>query len=270
MNSVKAQIASGLLPTFLYSFLHVNDAQNAIVVTAPSSMLAVEVASTDDLTAGLQLSYTEAEHSGSTNSNTGDVSYSTVGTLPADFKAKLNALITKGKANVRATPRMAAINGHSAGIFIGETKFIKVKVTSYGGEEERIQGVDVGVKLNVLPWTGGNGEITVYLEPEVSNISELDRDSGLPVLSTRRASTTVRVKDGETVMIGGLVQKQEYETRRKIPILGDLPLFGPLFQSKSTSRISSELVIFVTPHILTANGQLKDSKKEDEIRERLK
>jgi len=290
MRNIKAQEASGLLPTFLYSFLHVNEAQNAVVVTAAAQMLdkirrdfekidlappqimvealAVEVASTGDLNASLSLLGINEGTTAKSDSATGDISYSTVGSLPADFQAKLSALVSSGKAEVKAAPRMAAVNGKYANLFIGETRFIKVEVNSYGGKYERIQGVDVGVKLNVRPWTGGNGEITVSLEPEVSNISEIDRVTRMPVLSTRRAMTTVRVKDGETIVIGGLTQKQDYVTHTRIPFFGDLPLIGTLFQSRKTSSVNSELVIFITPHILTDRGWLKDEKKEQEIRDR--
>lgn len=292
MKYIKAQTASGLLPTFLYSFLHVNEAQNAVVVTAPGQMLdkirsdfgkvdvappqimiealAVEVASTSDLTASLATAFRNDRMTAGTNSATGDITYSTIGTLPTDFQALLKALVSDGKAKVRANPRMAAVNGQAADIFIGQTKFIKVEVTSYGGKQERIQGVDVGVKLEVRPWTGGNGEITVTLKPEVSNISEQERETGLPVLSTRRAETTVRVKDGETIMIGGLVQKQEYQTRTKVPILGDIPILGIPFRSRKTSTVDSELVIFVTPRLLTDRGRLKDEAEEAKVRRLLK
>ncbi len=165
---------------------------------------------------------------------------------------------------------MAAVNGQQADLFIGQTKFIKVSINTSAGKQEYIQGVDVGVKLQVRPWTGGNGEITVMLQPEVSNISEQERETGLPVLSTRRAETTVRVRDGETIMIGGLTQRQEYRTRSKVPILGDIPLLGTFFQSTKTSTINSELVVFVTPHILTDRGRLKDEAREQAIRDRLK
>ncbi len=290
MKSVRAQTASGLLPTFLYSYLHVNEAQNAVVVTAPRPMLdkiredfekidmpppqimiealAVEVSSTDDLLAELNGSYTDANTDASVKARDGQIRYATIGTSPADLKARLTALVAEGRARVHAAPRMAAINGRSADIFIGETKFIKVEVNSFGGKQERIQGVDVGVKLSVRPWTGGNGEVTVTLVPEVSNISELDRETGLPVLSTRRAETTVRVRDGETIAIGGLNQTQEYTTDTKVPLLGDLPLIGALFQTKKKSRIDTELVVFVTPHILDERGRLRDAAKEREIRER--
>ena len=290
MKSIRAQTASGLLPTFLYSYLHVNEAQNAVVVTAPKPMLdkiredfakidvappqimiealAVEVSATDDLLAELNGSYTDASTNASVKPRDGQIRYATVGASPADLQAKLTALVAEGRARVHAAPRMAAINGRSADIFIGETKFIKVEVNSFGGKQERIQGVDVGVKLSVRPWTGGNGEVTVTLVPEVSNISELDRETGLPVLSTRRAETTIRVKDGETIAIGGLNQTQEYTTDTRVPFFGDLPLIGPLFQTKKKSRIDTELVVFVTPHILDERGRLKDAAKEREIRER--
>ena len=81
-----------------------------------------------------------------------------------------------------------SINGRLADIFIGEQKFIIVRVSQFGQILEKIQAVDVGVKLQVTPWTGGNGEITTRIQPEVSNISEIDPLSGLPVLSTRRAT----------------------------------------------------------------------------------
>lgn len=292
MKYIKAQTASGLLPTFLYSFLHVNEAQNAVVVTAPVQMLdkirsdftkvdiappqimiealAVEVASTDDLNAALRTSYEHDHISLETDSATGDISYRTVGELPHEFFAHLKALVEAGRARVRSNPRMAAVNGQQADLFIGQTKFIKVSVNTSAGKQEYIQGVDVGVKLQVRPWTGGNGEITVGIQPEVSNISEQERETGLPVISTRRAETTVRVKDGETVMIGGLTQRQDYRTRTKVPILGDIPILGALFQSAKTSSVNSELVIFVTPHILTDRGRLQDDAKEQAIRDRLK
>ncbi|MBM3493561.1 MAG: hypothetical protein FJX72_04455 [Armatimonadetes bacterium] len=292
MKYIKAQTASGLLPTFLYSFLHVNEAQNAVVVTAPTQMLdkirsdftkvdvappqimiealAVEVSSTSDLDAALATAYRHNHITLETDSATGDVSYRTIGFLPHEFMAQIKALVASGHARVRSNPRMAAVNGQTADLFIGQTKFIKVSINTSGGKQEYIQGVDVGVKLQVRPWTGGNGEITVGIQPEVSNISEQERETGLPVISTRRAETTVRVKDGETVMIGGLTQRQDYKTRTKVPLLGDIPLLGALFQSTKTSSVNTELVVFVTPHILTDNGRLKDEAKEKAIRERLK
>ena len=292
MKFVRAQTASELLPTFLYSYLHVNSEQNAVVVSAPTQMLdkigtdlgrvdiappqimieavALELSSAEDLSVSLGLVGQSARAGqGAIDTETGDISYTTIGKLPTDFQAKLKALVVNHKARIHSTPRMAVVNGKKAEIFIGAQRFIHVEWIDYGQKSEKIKGVDVGTRISVTPWTGGNGEITTTIAPEVSNIIELDRETGLPTLSSRRASTTVRVKDGETIVVGGLTQKQDYYTTRKIPILGDLPVLGQLFRSKSHSSSSTELVILITPRILTDSGHLPNAEEESQIKSRM-
>jgi type IV pilus assembly protein PilQ len=276
MQNTQAQNASGLLPNFLYSYVKVNPEQNAIVVTAPSQMLgkigddlqkmdvpapqisieaiAVEMSDTNELNLGVRLGSTTTDALGTLNPAGGTISYNTIGKLPDNFEVQLHALELKGKARVRARPRMAVINGRNANIFIGAQRFILTQFNQYGQTQNRIQPVDVGVKLGVTPLTGGNGEITIRLTPEVSNITDLDLQTGLPLLSTRRADTTVRVKDGETIAIGGLTLSQEQTKRGKIPLLGDIPLIGRAFRTKTRNDVRTELVVFVTPRILDGNG----------------
>jgi len=306
LRYTRASEASGLLPTFLYSYLHVNQPQNAVVVTAPTQMLdkiekdlrkidlpppqimiealAVEFASTRDLDQvvearygdvtgvgdliGVPVEQRDAFLQGFLQTREGEIRYSTLGQVPKDFEARIRALESAGRAHVHAAPRMAAINGYPANIFIGLRRFIRVQYLVGGLVQEQIQGVDVGVKLAVTPWTGGDGEITVQVAPEVSNVRDVDILTGLPVLAKRSASTKVRVKDGETIMIGGLTQKQTFATWSKIPVLGDLPLIGGLFRSRKVSETDSELVVFVTPHLLTEEGRLSDAAKEKEIRDK--
>ncbi len=271
MQNTQAQNASGLLPNFLYSYVKVNSEQNAVVVTAPSQMLAkigqdlkrmdvappqiaveaIAVELTDSTDKDLGISFGNAK-SGvfSTTDNGGTLSYSNIGNLPSSFAFNLRALEIAGKARVRARPQMAVTNGRTANLFIGAQRFILTQYNQYGQTQTRIQSVDVGVKLSVTPLTGGNGEITTRIVPEVSNITELDLQTGLPVLSSRRAETTVRVKDGETIAIGGLTLDQEQTTKSKIPFFGDLPLVGGLFRGRKKTTVRTELVIFVTPRIL--------------------
>jgi hypothetical protein len=237
MQNTQAQTVSGLLPNFLFSYVKVNPEQNAVVVTAPSQMLAkigrdlakvdlpspqivleavaVEFSDNTDLDLGLTIKDQQRTYGGSLDTNAGTISYTTIGKLPRNFEATLRALELRGKARVRARPQMAAVNGRTANIFIGAQRFILTQFNSFGQTQTRIQPVDVGVKLAVTPLTGGNNEITVRIAPEVSNITELDLQSGLPVLSTRSADTTVRVTDGETIAIGGLTLNQEQQTNRK-------------------------------------------------------
>ncbi len=272
MQNTQARTASGLLPNFLFSYVKVNEEQNAVVVSAPSQMLAkigrdlqkvdvpspqilieavaVEFSDSKDLDVGLSINTLQRVFGTNLDTDAGTISYTTIGKLPNVFEARLRALELSGKARVRARPQMAAVNGRTADIFIGAQRFILTQFNNFGQTQTRIQPVDVGVKLLITPLTGGNGEITVRIAPEVSNITELDLQSGLPVLSTRRADTTVRVTDGETIAIGGLTLNQEQQTNRKIPVLGDLPIIGSLFRSKKRNVVQTELVVFVTPRIL--------------------
>jgi type II secretory pathway component GspD/PulD (secretin) len=271
MQNLKADTASGLLPNFLYSYVKVNPEQNAVVVSAPSQMLAkigqdlnkvdlpspqilieaiiVEFTDNADRDLGLLLKNVRSTSVSTANTNTGSFSYDTVGVLPQSFNLTLNALEKTGKARVRARPQMAVVNGKSANIFIGAQRFIQTQYNSFGQTQVRIQPVDVGVKLAVTPLTGGNGEVTTTIAPEVSNITEQDPLTGLPVLSTRNANTTVRVRDGETIVIGGLTLDQAQVINRKVPLLGDIPILGTLFRSQSKSNVKTELVVFVTPRI---------------------
>jgi type II secretory pathway component GspD/PulD (secretin) len=307
MQYVRAQTASGLLPTFLYSYLHVNPEQNAVVVTAPRQMLgkiqrdlkkidvapqqimieaiAVEYASTQDAEASLSFARIGKNQGFGWDTATGDMAYERwdeanntadaagsqwvlVGRKPTDFDGQLDALVAKGRADVKARPRMVTLNGRSARIFVGTERFILVRYLRYGSIQETIQGVNVGVTLNLTAWTGGNDEITTTVSSEVSNVRELDPQTGLPLLSQRVASTTVRARDGETIVIGGLLQKQDYATKRKIPILGDLPVIGTLFRSTNHEQAESELVILITPTVLTPEGRLPDEEQEKATRDR--
>jgi len=278
MKNLKASAAGSLLPNFLLPYVKYNDEQNAVVVTAAQDVLdkvgkdlgaldqqrppqimiealVVELTDTKAADVGLGLSYRTGRMTSGIEVGSGDISYTTIGELPRDFQAHLTALVESGRARIRAKPRMLSSNGEKAKMFIGTTKFIQVKQNQYGYETVVIQSVDVGVKLEVTPWSGGGGEITVSLKPEVSNIREVEPTTGLPTLSTRRADTMVRVKDGETIIIGGLTLKQESSRIRKIPVLSEIPLLGELFKRKTSSSVDTELVIYLTPHILTGNEQ---------------
>ena len=112
------------------------------------------------------------------------------------------------------------------------------------------------------------GEITTRLEPSITSIVAIDPRTGLPRLNRRDAATSVRVQDGETIAIGGLTLQQEFATKRKIPLLGDLPIVGELFRSRAKSQVNSELVLFITPHLLTDRGRLTNEQVEESFRER--
>jgi len=283
---LKASDARSLLPTFLFKYVHDNPEQNAMVVTAPSQMLAkiqrdlqavdisppmimvecavIELTDSADLDSQFRWRYDSENYGAGTDSRTGEIDFEhgdfdglAAAVAPtAQLQAWLQALVTQGLAEVHSHPSTAAVNGKEASIFVGSERYIKVQYSQSGYEQERIEVVPVGVKLSVRPWTGGNQEITTRVDVEISNIVELDPESGVPRLSSRSASTTLRTQDGETIVIGGLTQRQQEKTYRRIPILGSLPIIGPLFRSRSQRASTTELVILVRPRLLDESGML--------------
>ncbi len=280
LTYLKVDDAASLLPPFLIEYLRRNPQQNSIVVTAPRQMLEkigrdlnaidiapplimVEVLAIEITGEGAAESFLEWQHwaddwETSGNTQTGELRYAegesyglSGGVVDTEtLSARVRALLTTGRARIYSQPRMAAMNGERASIFIGRDRFIRMTYVRYGNEQERIETVRVGVSLSIVPWTGGNGEITSDVTCEVSNIVELDPETGIPRLSTRRAQATIRARDGETIVIGGLVQRQTETVHRRIPILSWLPIIGHLFESTRTRSTNSELVFFVTPRVI--------------------
>jgi type II secretory pathway component GspD/PulD (secretin) len=167
-----------------------------------------------------------------------------------EFKGTVKALIQDGKINIRANPRVATIEGRAATIMIGKEEYYVIVTGVAPGYYGQLERVPVGVTLTIIPYISDKGEITVEIQPEVSDVVGTGA-TGLPVVSKRAVSTKIRVKDGETIVIGGLLQKNESTVRRKIPLLGDIPILGLLF-SRTDRRVDEvETVIFITPHILS-------------------
>ena len=116
---------------------------------------------------------------------------------------------------------------------------------------QTVQQEEVGIKLAITPLINADGFITVHIRPEVSSVTGFRGDqSDLPVVSTRQAETTVRLKDGSTVVIGGLLNEERTSTVTKVPLLGDVPWLGALFRHENSSLTKRDLVIEVTPHLL--------------------
>ena len=175
------------------------------------------------------------------------------------FEIAIEALITDGQARLLSNAKVATLEGEPAEIFAGET--VPVVVTSLqsssgggGGVFQNIQleEVDVGVRLRITPRLSDDGLITVLVEPEVSRIvGFVGPDDDLPQTSERRARARVRVADGQKIFLGGLLLDEERSTVKKVPLLGHIPLLGYLFQHTRKETVRNDLVIEITPHILT-------------------
>lgn len=289
---VLAPNAKILLPVFLQNHVMINAEQNSVILSAPpdvlkkfrqdisqfdipSAQIMIDVLMVEFTQSGsrefsMKLDLSSRGHRYTVDSPVGEVFFQTLATLPNGFNASIHSLVTAGKAHVRANPSIATVSGQSASIFIGKQRYLSTPVSIGGGDYGGTQtnSIDAGVRLNMTPWTGGEGEIIVDIQPEISVLSAPDAKTGLPDKSTRRANTTMHVRDGETIIIGGLGQNETITTHTKVPLLGDLPLIGSAFRSRNDQTTTTDLVIFVTPHILSQTGHLP-ADQEKAIRQRV-
>jgi type IV pilus assembly protein PilQ len=178
-----------------------------------------------------------------------------VGTQVKDkFFAILEALVREKKATVKANPRIATLNGHEASISVltkdRYREFYKSEEANKMLPVSGHQVVESGIKLRIKPWVSASNEINVDITPEVSNTTGVLSADNLPQTSERKVQTTIRVKDGETIIIGGLIQTQEIETERRIPVLSRIPLIGRIFTWNVTEDYTTELVVYITPRLL--------------------
>jgi type II secretory pathway component GspD/PulD (secretin) len=170
------------------------------------------------------------------------------------FSAAINLLISNGKARVLANPRITTISGRTATIRAGDS--ISILTTVGGGSgtvaTTQLQTFQTGVTLDITPIVTNNGEVSVALHPVVNSLSGFLNN--VPQIATRDTQTSVHLHDNETLVIGGLIQESTQHQETKIPILGDLPLIGRAFRNQNTTSTRNELIIVVTPHVLSGSA----------------
>lgn len=169
------------------------------------------------------------------------------------INATLDALVTDKKARVITAPRIAVIDGNEAQVNLGE----EVPIPSIDASGRlTFTFKPIGVILKITPKVNRDGLITTKVEPEVSSVIEFLQTSSGPVprIATRKATTTVTVRSGESIVLGGLISTQERRTVLKVPLLGDIPILGALFRTTTTDRQSTEVIFVVTPQLLTGSG----------------
>jgi len=171
------------------------------------------------------------------------------------YNVVIDLAITNGHGRVLANPKLTTLNGKEASILIGQRIPYQTSGTAFAGNAAapvtEIHEEEVGVKLHITPLINADGFITTKIEPEVSSVIGFKGiNNDLPVVSTRQASTTVRLKDGSSVIIGGLLSEERTNDVTSVPLLGQVPGLGVLFQHHNTSLDKLDLVIEVTPHIL--------------------
>lgn len=167
----------------------------------------------------------------------------------------ISALVEKQRARVLASPSIATLSGLEAKIIIGDRipyKNSTSAITAGSGNTtttSAITFVEVGTSLKVTPLVSPDGWITMKIHPEVSKVTGYSSD-GAPLVGTREADATIRVKDNETIIIGGLISNDHSSNDDGVPGLRSIPVLGWFFKSHVNSDIKSELMVFITPHIM--------------------
>jgi type II secretory pathway component GspD/PulD (secretin) len=175
--------------------------------------------------------------------------FGTFSKLPLGLSATFNALTTHSESKILANPRIQVLDNDSASIFIGQTINVQLSNSGLTGSTLTVQQFPVGIILLVRPRVNADGKITMLVHPVVSTVTSTNSD-GLPQTSSREAETTIMVNDGETVVIGGLIQDEMTKEVDSVPFLSKLPLIGELFKNRSKDHSHTEVMVFITPHIL--------------------
>jgi len=178
----------------------------------------------------------------------------------ASFEVTIDELISEGAAKLLSNAKVVTTDGNQAEIFAGETVPVVITSLQSSGssgvmQSVQLEKIDVGVRLNITPRISADGMITTLVEPEVSSILRyVGPDADLPQTSTRRAVTNVRVADGQTIYLGGLISEEERINVKKVPLLGDIPLLGALFRHKKTENVRLDLVVEMTVRVVGDDG----------------
>jgi len=191
-----------------------------------------------------------------------------LGLAGTNFTTFINLLETQGDVQVLSSPRVSTINNQKAVIKVGSDEFFVTSITQGTTSTTtatttiptfELDSFFSGVALDVTPQIDGNGNIVLHVHPSVSTVTEENKTIGsytvpLAVSNVRETDSIIRAKNGQIVVIGGLMQTKTVDSEGSVPGLGDIPLLGALFSNSEKSRVKSELVILLKPTIIDKNG----------------
>ncbi|MDB2409583.1 type II secretion system secretin GspD [Pseudomonadales bacterium] len=176
--------------------------------------------------------------------------------------AALRAVTTRNKSNIMSTPTIVALDNEEASLLVGQSvPFITGSATSSGATTtnpfQTIQRQDIGITLNVTPRINQGDSITLEIEQKTENVSQTANSRAADLITEKtEIKTSALIKDGQVLVLGGLIREDDVNTRTQVPILGDLPLLGRLFRSNSVSKRKNNLMVFIRPVILKDQLQI--------------
>ena len=172
------------------------------------------------------------------------------------FQAVLELLKTRTDTNILSNPKIVTLDNRPATIVVGT----QYPIPSFGANTETGQlqttGItyhNIGINFEVTPHVNKAGYITLELSPEVSELAGTQSFQGIdvPLIGTEKVTTNVMVKDGDTLVIAGLLTDKLTDVKKKVPFFGDIPIVGLVFRKSSKTIVKADLIIFITPHIIT-------------------
>ena len=187
------------------------------------------------------------------------------GTLDfATVSAVFEMLQTRADTNILSNPRIVTLDNQKASITIGSQ--YPIPTYTYNEEQAKLQVSgweykDIGIIFDVTPQVNNAGFVTLSIQPKITEILDFVtvENTSLPRLSNESAYTQVMIKDGETLVIAGLIKDKDTNTTKKLPILGDIPILGLVFQKVEKTKTKTDLLIFLTPHIITVDAAVADN-----------
>lgn len=173
-----------------------------------------------------------------------------------DFELLVRALEAQGRLEVLSRPQLTVRNNERATFQVGENIGLadSVETFSNGVSQTRVRRDDVGIILDVTPSISADGYIRMDVKPEISALSDrvtqITENVQSSIITRRQVQTVVTVKDGETIVLGGLIQNRDEERKTKVPVLGDIPLLGEVFKSSRHTQTKTELLVLLTPRVI--------------------
>ncbi|MFC2139726.1 hypothetical protein ACFLR4_03605 [Bacteroidota bacterium] len=179
--------------------------------------------------------------------------------LPDDFYANIQMLESNGFANIKSRPLLSTLNGHTASLEIGTTQYyvfneilpVTNQLSSTFIQKETLQKLEANISFEITPWVGPNNELTLEIKPDFQTpVGKFSPDKNIiPSINRRTLESTIKLRDGETIVLGGLIQEEEIISEEKFPLLGDIPILGEFFTHRSNHTVKGELIIYLTPRI---------------------
>lgn len=194
----------------------------------------------------------------------------TITNSSGDVTAALNALAEKSLINVISTPSILVLDNHTASIHVGDQQPIQSSstVTNGGNVQNSITYKDTGVKLDVTPSVNDGGLVTLDVTQSVTDVGPVDAATRQRSFLNRNVSSRVAIRDGESVVMGGLIRDNDTEGKSGIPLLMDIPVVGSLFSTTTKASTRTELLIFITPRVMESQQDLRELNQE--MRDRMR